>query len=155
MCIFPWLKLWVRLCLKFQFCYWPGRFTFLLQCTVTFDSCGTELHHKPDMRAQAKLLKHEVPAMLWPRYLKPQITCITKPLHINRYWMHVYRLQLDVYTCHCFRHCKVAAERKLRKDARLQSVTSWSIHIFSETWQYIKVMDKYQLSQHGSCWSPV
>lgn len=47
--------------------------------------------------------------------------------------MYVYRLQLDVYVFHCFRECKVTAERKLRKDAKLQSVTSWSIPVFSET----------------------
>lgn len=90
-----------------------------------------------------------VPAMLWQRHLKPQITCFMKPLHLldmNRHWMYVYRLQLDVYAFHCFRECKVTAERKLRKDAKLQSVTSWSIPIFSETWRCIKVMDKYQLS---------
>lgn len=47
--------------------------------------------------------------------------------------MDMYGLKLDVYMLHCFRQCKGIAERKLRKDAKLQSVTTWSIHIFSET----------------------
>lgn len=115
----------------------PSSCSALLTLTLLAQSSTINHIQEPIQAFEEWILQGKsvpVPAMLWQRCLKPHITL---PVSWNRciscIWMDIECMCIGcswMFTHSVVSGSKVATERKLKKDAKLQSVTSWSVHVF-------------------------